>query len=250
MSETIAAVPSSIETYGNIAHLDLDPTARAGRYSFQADAMRRIIPDILPKLKLEPHHRLLDIGCGTGALLIPLSYLVAEVIGLDHPNVVAELSKRLPNDRISLIGGGFPGTVIDGMFDRIVAYSVMQCLPTFEDAKAFALAACGLLQPGGRLLIADFPNKDRQERLRKTEAGKAFEREWAELRAAQGEVTPEQRAAIEELGKARQLGGMTNEQICDLLLTIRAAGYEAFLAEQDPELPFGRTREDLVITRL
>jgi SAM-dependent methyltransferase len=250
MTDTDTAAPASIDTYGNIAHLDLDPTARAGRYSFQADAMRRIIPDILPKLKLEPHHRLLDIGCGTGALLIPLSYLVREVVGLDHPNVVAALAKALPNERISLIGDSFPSAKIEGQFERIVAYSVMQCLPTFEDAKAFALAAAALLPSGGRLLIADFPNKDRQERLKHTEAGKKFEAEWAQLRESQAKVTEAQRLAIEELAKAQQLGGMTNAQICELVLALREAGYEAFLAEQDPELPFGRTREDLIVTRL
>jgi SAM-dependent methyltransferase len=250
MTESTNSAPASIDTYGNIAHLDLDPTARAGRYSFQADAMRRIIPDILPKLRLEPHHRLLDIGCGTGALLIPLSFHVREVVGLDHPNVVAQLQKILPHDRISLIGDSFPSAQIEGQFERIVAYSVMQCLPTYEDAKKFALAAAELLPSGGRLLIADFPNKDRQERLRHTEAGKKFEAEWAQLRETQAKVTEEQRIAMEELGKAKQLGGMTNAEICDLTLTLREAGFEAFLAEQDENLPFGRTREDLIVTRL
>ena len=250
MNEQTEELRPALEAYGDIADLDLDPVARAGRYSFQVDAMRRIVADILPKLALEPHHQLLDIGCGTGELLIPLSYHVSKVTGLDHPNLVKKLQEKLPNDRIELVGGGFPETKLEGRFDRILAYSVMQCLPTLEQATEFALEAAAMLPSGGRLLLADVPNSDRQRRFGESVTGKEFEKEWSRLRESQAAETDSQRAAIDRLKETTQVGGMTDEQICGLLLTLRRAGYEAFILEQNPDLPFGRTREDIIVLKL
>lgn len=238
-----------LDAFGKLATLDIDPTIQAGRYSFQAAAERRVLGDVLPKLQLEPHHRVLDIGCGSGILTIPVSFLVREIVALDHPDIVAMLQRRFVSDRISYVGGRFPEALADGEFDRVIAYSVLPSIETYDLVKEFALAAARFVRPGGRLLLGDIPNRDRQARFRASETGKAFEVEWAKLREGHVLANDAEREAIEELSRARQLGGITDAQMCDLLLALRDAGCEAYLVEQHPDLPFGRTREDIVVTR-
>lgn len=238
-----------LDAFGVLATLDVDPTIQAGRYPFQAEAERLVLGDVLPKLQLQPNHRVLDIGCGSGILTVPLSFMVREIVALDHPDTVAALERRFASDRVSYIGGRFPDALPDGAFDRIIAYSVLPAIETYDLVKSFALAAAQLVRPGGRLLLGDIPNRNRQARFRDSAAGRAFEVEWAELRASQVHATEGERLAAEELSRARQIGGITDAQMCDLLLALRAAGCEAYLVEQHPDLPFGRTREDIVVTR-
>lgn len=240
---------SALDAFGAIANLDLDPTVQAGRYSFQDVAERRILADILPKLKLESHHRVLDIGCGSGALLIPLSYMAGEVVGMDHADTVASIGRRFQSDRVTLLAGGFPDVMPEGRFDRVIAYSVAVCLPDFEMVKSFALAAANLLNPGGRMLLGDMPNRDRQARYRDSDRGRAAEREWAEQKEKLGGDSAYQ-AAAQRLAVAEQGGGFSDESLAELLVMFRSAGFESYLVPQSPDLPFGHTREDIIVERL
>lgn len=221
---------------------------RAGRYSFQKQAERLILADILPKIAPEPDHRLLDIGCGSGLLVIPLAQMVEEVVGLDHPDVVKALGETIKLPNITLIGGGFPDTPVPGPFDRIVAYSVMQCNPDYDTALAFVRAAAGLLSEGGRLVIADIPNADRRTRFRSSARGKAFEAEWTSMRDSH-QAPAEEAGMFEALAAATALGPLTDAQIMDMAGTLRADGFDVWIVPQNPELPFGNTREDMIIVR-
>jgi len=240
---------SAIDAYGGLAEAGVSPTVQAGRYSFQAEAERRILDDILPKLRPEPHHRLLDIGCGAGALLIPLSYRMAEVVGVDHASAVSLLAARHQRPNMTLIAGAFPDVPIEGTFDRIIAYSVLICLPDLASVTAFSLAAAKLLRPGGRLLLADNPNRDRQRRWAASAAGRAAEQEWVRLKATL-EGDDQAAKAVEHLSRGDQRGSFSDAELAALMVEIRAAGFEAYWVPQAPDLPFGRTREDIVVERV
>jgi 2-polyprenyl-3-methyl-5-hydroxy-6-metoxy-1,4-benzoquinol methylase len=106
--------------------------------------------------------RVLEIGCGTGALLAMMAAQGAIVTGIDaSPAMLAEAKKRIAieglEERVSLkymdaalIGERFAAA----SFDVIVSTLVFSELP--PDEQRFVLEACAaLLAPGGRLLIAD-----------------------------------------------------------------------------------------------
>ena len=84
----------SFEYFGRLSrHLD-DPTLIAGRYAFQKPAEKKILFDVIRKLRLENRDSLLEIGCGVGNLLIPLSFIVDKVTGIDHPDCLDKLETR------------------------------------------------------------------------------------------------------------------------------------------------------------
>jgi len=242
------ALNDAQQVFGLVAGSSADRTVRAGRYSYQKTAERRILGDLLPKLQLQPHHRLLDIGCGSGLLVIPLAQLVEEVVGIDHPDVVAALAKTINLPNIKLIGGGFPSTTPYGRFDRIVAYSVMQCNPDFDSAFAFVRAAAALLAPEGRLIIADIPSTDRRSRFRASARGQAFEAAWMATRDS-SEVSREESEAFETISTAGMLGHLDDAQIMHMASGLRADGYDVWILPQNPDLPFGNTREDLIVVK-
>ena len=120
------------EYYGESA-LKLDNFAEiAGRYRFQKKAEQYLLQYLLEKLSPSPEDDLLEIGCGAGNLLIPLSFFVHSVTGIDHPNLLAQLTSRLPKDNgtMTLVPGEFPRTEVQGTFSRILIYSVIQYFPS------------------------------------------------------------------------------------------------------------------------
>jgi trans-aconitate methyltransferase len=244
----VASKLTVFDAYGAIADAGVTMTEAAGRYAAQADDERRIVLDVAEKLALAPSHRLLDIGCGPGALAIPLSFLVKHTTGLDHANTIARCRTRFNDPALTWTAGRFPDEAPEGPFDRILSYSVLHCLPSREAAIAFIDRAIELLAPEGRLLIGDLPNSDRRKRFTESEAGKRFDEEW-KARLATTPVTEAGANAHEMLRASSSVGMFDDVFLTSLVALYRTRGLHAFLLPQPPELPFGRTREDLLIVR-
>lgn len=230
------------QNYGLRAQQPVSFTEMSGRYQGQAPAERRILLDIIEKLDISPDDRLFDIGCGTGLLLLPLSFIVEHAVGLDHPDVVEVVRGRARSDTLELIGGNFLDADVEGRsFSKILVYGVVQYLETETELHDFVGKALRLLAPGGRMLIGDMPNIDKKTRFLESESGAAFEKEWKQSGLAETRVDP-----------ARLLPGdaivdFTDEVVARLLLFVRSAGLDAYVVPQPPDLPFGRTREDLLV---
>src|SRR3989338_7537950 len=117
------------EAYGVLARTAQSPTVKAGRRNIQAEGEKRVPDDVVAKLGLLPTHTLLEIGCGPGALLCPLSKKVAHATGIDHPDVIAVARAQCNSGNITFIAGQFPAVGIKEKFDRILAYSVLHYMP-------------------------------------------------------------------------------------------------------------------------
>ncbi|MFN2184359.1 MAG: corrinoid protein-associated methyltransferase CpaM [Anaerolineae bacterium] len=106
--------------------------------------------------------RVLDIGCGTGALAVMLARNGARVTGIDiAPAMLSLAAQRVREeglqDRIALkeMGAVELDTAFAGdSFDAVVSTLLFSELS--DDEVAYTLAECWrILQPGGVLLIAD-----------------------------------------------------------------------------------------------
>lgn len=88
-------------------------------------------------LNLEPHHRVLELGCGPGLALKACAARVTEgrIVGLDHSEVmIGQAARRLASEitagKVRLKVEGLEATrLADASFDRIFSLNVVQFLP-------------------------------------------------------------------------------------------------------------------------
>lgn len=233
------------EYYKQRAAQESDPTKIAGRYGFQREAERRIVLDVATKLDLAPSDRLLDIGGGPGNLAIPLSFMVAKVCVVDNPEALKMLRARVGlSSNIGTIEGDFDTAMIGEEFDKILIYSVVQCLPDLDAIKNFLTKAMRHLVPGGRMLIGDLPNISHKQRFSRSKRAAAVERSWS------ARMKEEDRS---DSGEGRQSEvtirstTIDDVSILELLKYLRSLGAESYLLPQPCGLPFGLTREDIVV---
>jgi SAM-dependent methyltransferase len=97
--------------------------------------------------------RILDGGCGAGALLAALRERGAVVVGIDKSSRMLELARRRLGDnadlRVAELGNLLP--FADGTFDDVTASLVLHYLEDWGPALAEIRR---VLKPGGRLLVS------------------------------------------------------------------------------------------------
>lgn len=125
-------------------------SAAAGRYGEGAALQQAGAGALLARLAHYPHgHKLLDLGCGTGAHLPALARHAAALLAVDlAPNMVAQAQAR---GYPALVADAEQLPLADGSLDRIFSNLMVQWL----DGLGPVLAECRrLLQPGGVALIS------------------------------------------------------------------------------------------------
>jgi arsenite methyltransferase len=101
---------------------------------------------------LRPEHRLLDLGCGTGTILLELAPSVAEADGVDvSPAMVAIAEQKravagVGNARFRAEPAGTLASIPDASYDVVCAYNLLHLVP---DPAALVSAVYRVLRPGG-----------------------------------------------------------------------------------------------------
>jgi ubiquinone/menaquinone biosynthesis C-methylase UbiE len=112
--------------------------------------------------RLNPGDRVLDLGCGTGALAALLAHKGVQVTAVDiSPPMLSAAARRLRQedlaDRVVLRELGaveLDAAFADASFDAVVSTLVFSELA--EEEIDYTLAGCRrTLRPGGQLLVAD-----------------------------------------------------------------------------------------------
>ena len=123
-----------------------------------ADKVRRTL---VGQAALQPGHRVLDIGCGTGTLaqLIKQLYPTVEVVGLDpDPKALARARCKAERERVSVrFDQGFSDELPypDASFDRVFSSFMFHHLPTGVREKTLCEVR-RVLASGGSLHFVDF----------------------------------------------------------------------------------------------
>lgn len=246
---------ASYEAYGERARLMRDPLKASARLTMRRAQEKLIVGDIVEKLDLKPADRLLDIGCGIGNLTIPLSFLVADVLGVDHPDCVARLQRRIPEERVRVLAGNWLDLELGESFTKVLVYSVLHYLTNMAEVGMFVEKALKCLERGGAMLLGDLPSQDFRERFDNTPEGSTFNANWnrgieASL-AEEAEIFTEMSMATVThlLQPDPQTMIFHDLDLLQLVGSIRKAGFDAWILPQDNDLPFRTQREDILVRR-
>jgi len=138
-----------------------------------------VVAYMTEQLQLQKHHRVLEIGTGSGYQAAILSRLCRQVLTIERYRTLADSArarlKQLGCDNVEvMLGDGFDIPASAGNFDRIIVTAAMVQIPE---------ALTRRLEPGGILIAPVGPHRGTQTLIRmvRTEAG--FERkELVEVR--------------------------------------------------------------------
>ena len=126
-----------------------------------ADRARKKLFD---QASVRPHHRVLDIGCGTGTFAVAIKRWMpsVEVVGLDpDPKALARSRRKADRAAVSIrFDQGFANVLpyADTSFDRVFSSLMFHHLP--QDTKLATMCEVRrVLKPGGSLHLLDFEHE-------------------------------------------------------------------------------------------
>ncbi|QSB03956.1 class I SAM-dependent methyltransferase [Natronoglycomyces albus] len=118
-----------------------------------------VVESLLANLEVQPHDRVLDLGCGTGQLTVPLAKRVKAVIGLDpEPDMLAHAIANANDKGIDNISWMF-GTDEDlPTLRRLLGDEALGAITTataihLMDEKQLFTNSVPLLRPGGTVSV-------------------------------------------------------------------------------------------------
>ncbi len=205
-----------------------------------------ILADVVAKLPVLAGRscRVVDIGPGCSAFP---QRLIEFCVQHEHDLTLVDSQEMLdalqPPAAAHCVAARFPDCApflehYAGRFDAVLCYSVFHYVFYHDCAWRFVDAALNLLAPGGGLLLGDLPNHSKRKRFLASEAGRRFHREYSGR-----DEDPQVAFNLLEPGQ------MDDAVVVGLLQRARAAGYDAYILPQAPDLPMANRREDLLFVR-
>jgi len=131
-----------------------------------------VVAYMTEQLKLQKHHRVLEIGTGSGYQAAILSRLCGQVRTIERYRTLADdarvrLRKLGCHNVEVMLGDGFDIPASAGTFDRIIVTAAMEQIPE---------ALTGRLEPGGILIAPVGPHHGTQTLVRMTRTDTGFDR--------------------------------------------------------------------------
>lgn len=133
-------------------------------YNFQQslNGGKLVYREAVKLIELRSHHKLLDVGCGTGLVLFKLFQKYgksAQLYGVDPSEDMIQMAqnenKKTNSDIHLKVGAGEKLDFKDSEFDWVISSLTFHHLP--NDAKKQVLGEIRrVLKPSGNLLISDF----------------------------------------------------------------------------------------------
>ncbi|MBI3601358.1 MAG: methyltransferase domain-containing protein [Candidatus Omnitrophica bacterium] len=123
-----------------------------------------IIEDICSKIPLLKSDVLLDVGCGTGVVTIPLSKRCKSIYALDAAEKVLEMAKqRCRQENVTNVAY-YQGSALhlpfeDNSFDHVLMYAVIHYLENEQQVYQCVGELVRVCKAGGRVLITEIPDE-------------------------------------------------------------------------------------------
>lgn len=117
-------------------------------------------PQMLAELEKEPFDAVLDVGCGTGAVLALLheKYPDGRYVGLDLTPEMIEMARTKVAPGMEFVVGDAENLPFDeASFDAVLCSNSFHHYP---NPAAFLAGALRVLRPGGRLILRDYTSSN------------------------------------------------------------------------------------------
>ena len=117
--------------------------------------------DLIKQARIQPDQRVLDLGCGTGTLVVLLKrrYPTAQIVGLDpDPKALRRAHKKVRRAGVSVqLDEGFADELPyeDGAFDRVLSSFMLHHLEE-PDRENMLREVLRVLKPDGSFHLLDF----------------------------------------------------------------------------------------------
>ncbi|HEU4708032.1 MAG TPA: class I SAM-dependent methyltransferase [Methylophilaceae bacterium] len=119
-----------------------DPQQYAENARFVSDLGMSVVELLAP----QPGERILDLGCGDGALTVKLQALGCNVLGVDASVSMVEAARKLGLDARVMDGRALP---FQSEFDAVFSNAALHWMP---DPEAVIVGVWRALKPGGRFV--------------------------------------------------------------------------------------------------
>ena len=114
------------------------------------------------ELALTPQSKSLEVGCGAGMFLTPLSESVERTAGCDLAESMAKRARRI-NEKFKIqVSEASNLPYVSNEFDAILVYSVFHYFPSNDYAIATLREIFRVSRKNGRFWIGDVPDKSKQ----------------------------------------------------------------------------------------
>ena len=224
----------------------------SSRYEYQKNYLPKTLSDIINKLSISENDDFLDIGCGLGTFLIPISYLCLNAYGIDHKNFIEEIKKfHKLFDRSKLISGNFLNLKVNKKYDKILVYSVLHYLTNDKEFEYFIIKAIKLLKKRGQILFGDIPILEYEKNFYRSNNGKKFIRQHEQHKKKVNKKN--KRFSISDYlnnrNKDNKLVKINLELIRKIKKKVLLRGYKAKIIRHKKNSIFQKTRIDILVSK-
>lgn len=132
------------------------------------------VSHVKSRLNICPGQRLLEVGCGAGAFLLPFAVEGVNVCGIDYSEELIDIAKSAVPRGLFKLADANSIPFDNNVFDSVVSNAVFFYFPTYSYAEQSLSEIKRVLKPGGTAAILDVSDlelKDIAEELREREIG-------------------------------------------------------------------------------
>jgi amino acid adenylation domain-containing protein len=129
---------------------------------YAEEAMREWVAATVERIEGFKARRILEIGCGSGLLLLPLAPNAESYVGTDISAEALELLRtragHLPQVRLRHLPADRTNDLAGETFDLVIINSVVQYFPSAAYLNDVIAQALSILEPGGTVFVGDVRN--------------------------------------------------------------------------------------------
>lgn len=118
----------------------------------------KVVETVVKELELSNKDYLLEVGCGSGAMLVPLSKMNIKLAGIDYSKSLIQVAQKAVSGIELRVCEANDIPFEEKTFSKILSFSVFQYFPDFDYATKVLLEMKRVLKTRGKILIMDIPD--------------------------------------------------------------------------------------------